>query len=160
EQMAWSLMVATGNLQRMITGKVPKDSPFDAYNYINGNVDRLPATVEETMELFSWMMGNPPGENPDEYNPAMGHALFLMNEELVLDWLKPRKDSLIGRVVATPENSRAVEQIYLGILSRRPTDAETRSGVAFLDKNTTARKSGLADLAWSLLASAEFRLNH
>ena len=160
EQMAWSLMVATGNLQRMITGKVPKDSPFDAYNYINGNVDRLPATVGETMELFSWMMGNPPGENPDEYNPAMGHALFLMNEELVLDWLKPRKGSLIGRVVATPDNTRAVEQLYLGVLSRRPTDAETRSGVKFLDKNTATRKSGLADLAWSLLASAEFRLNH
>ncbi len=160
EQMAWSLMVATGNLQRMLAGKVPKDSPFDAYNYINGNVDRLPATVGETMELFAWMMGNPPGENPDEYNPAVGQALFLMNEQLVLDWLKPRDNSLISRLVATRENSRAVEQLYLGVLSRRPTVVETRSAVEFLGKNATTRNSALADLAWSLLASAEFRLNH
>mgnify|MGYP002847893518 CR=1 FL=1 len=160
EQLAWSLMVATGNHKRMLVAKAPEDEPFDAYNYINGRVERLPATIGETMELFSWMVGNPPGEDPDDFNPAMGHALFLMNERLVLDWLKPRDNSLMGRVVAIPDDATAVSEIYLQVLARPPTDPESASAVGFLKKHATARTDALADLAWSLLASAEFRLNH
>ena len=160
EQLAWSLMVATGNQQRMLKGKVPEDEPFDAYNYINGKVERLPATVGETMELFSWMVGNPPGEDPDDYNPAMGHALFLMNERLVLDWLKPRDGSLVGHLVTVKKNPDTVQRLYLSVLARRPSEDETRAAVSFLDSHATSRPTALADLAWSLLASAEFRLNH
>ena len=160
EQLAWSLMVATGNQQRMLKGKVPENEPFDAYNYINGKVERLPATVGETMELFSWMVGNPPGEDPDDYNPAMGHALFLMNERLVLDWLKPRDGSLVGHLVTVKKNPDTVQRLYLSVLARRPSEDETRAAVSFLDKHATSRPTALADLAWSLLASAEFRLNH
>jgi len=160
EQLAWSLMIATGNHGRMLEGKIPPDEPFDAYNYINGRVARLPATVGETMELFSWIVGNPPGEDPDDYNPAMGHALFLMNERLILDWLTPRDGSLVGRLVSIDKNPAAVEQLYLQVLSRKPTAAESKTAAAFLDKHAQSRPSALADLAWSLLASAEFRLNH
>jgi len=160
EQLAWSLMIATGNHRRMLDGKVPAEEPFDAYNYINGRVTRLPATVGETMELFSWIVGNPPGEDPDDYNPAMGHALFLMNERLVLDWLTPRDGSLVGRLVSIDKNPAAIEQLYLQVLSRRPSAAESKTAAAFLDKHAQSRPTALADLAWSLLASAEFRLNH
>ena len=37
---------------------------------------------------------------------------------------------------------------------------ELRAAVSFLDKHATSRPTALADLAWALLASAEFRLNH
>ena len=160
EQLAWSLMIATGNHRRMLDGKVPAEEPFDAYNYINGRVTRLPATVGETMELFSWIVGNPPGEDPDDYNPAMWHALFLMNERLVLDWLTPRDGSLVGRLVSIDKNPAAVEQLFLQVLSRKPSAAESKAAVAFLNKHAQSRPTALADLAWSLLASAEFRLNH
>ena len=160
EQLAWSLMIATGNRDRMLAGTVPTDEPFDAYSYINGRIERLPATIGETMELFSWMIGNPPGENPDDYNPAMGHALFLMNERLVLDWLTPRDKSLIARLVAIDKNPAAVEQLYLSVLSRPPSDDESKAAILFLDKHADSRPTALSDLAWSLLASAEFRLNH
>ncbi|MED5400054.1 MAG: DUF1549 domain-containing protein [Planctomycetota bacterium] len=160
EQLAWSLMIATGNRDRMLAGTVPADEPFDAYSYINGRIERLPATIGETMELFSWMIGNPPGENPDDYNPAMGHALFLMNERLVLDWLTPRDKSLIARLVAIDKNPAAVEQLYLSVLSRPPSDDESKAAILFLDKHADSRPTALSDLAWSLLASAEFRLNH
>ena len=112
------------------------------------------------MELFSWMVGNPPGEDPDDYNPAMGHALFLMNERLVLDWLKPRDGSLVGHLVTVKKNPDTVQRLYLSVLARRPSEDETRAAVSFLDKHATSRPTALADLAWSLLASAEFRLNH
>ena len=43
-----------------------------------------------------------------------------------------------------------VEILYLRILSRRPTDEERKA----------AKDVAPASLAWALLASAEFRLNH
>lgn len=160
EQLAWSLMVATGNRQRMLKATAPEDSPFSAYNYINGKVDRLPATLSETMELFAWMIGNPPGENPDAFNPAMGHALFLMNEKLVLDWLQPRDGSLVDRLQKIDDTPAAMIHLYLSVLARRPSPDETRDAVAYLESHKADRTQALGDLAWSLLAAAEFRFNH
>jgi hypothetical protein len=90
----------------------------------------------------------------------MGHALFLMNERLVLDWLTPRDGSLVGRLASIDKNPAAVEQLFLQVLSRKPSAAESKAAVAFLNKHAQSRPTALADLAWSLLASAEFRLNH
>ena len=53
-----------------------------------------------------------------------------------------------------------VQRLYLSVLARRPSEDETRAAVSFLDKHASSRPTALADLAWSLLASAEFRLNH
>ena len=160
EQLAWSLMVATGNRQRMLKATAPENSPFSAYNYINGKVDRLPATLSETMELFAWMIGNPPGESPDAFNPAMGHALFLMNEKLVLDWLQPREGSLVGRLQKINDRPKAVTHLYLSVLARRPSAEESQDAVTYLESHKADRTQALGDLAWSLLASAEFRFNH
>jgi hypothetical protein len=48
---------------------------------------------------------------------------------------------------------------YLAILNRRPTEAEM---AAVREHMTTAksRTTGCQDVAWALIASAEFRFNH
>jgi hypothetical protein len=46
------------------------------------------------------------------------------------------------------------------VLTRLP-DAEERAEVAaYLEKQNARRTAALGDLAWALIASAEFRLNH
>ena len=62
--------------------------------------------------------------------------------------------------MAIDKNSVAVEQLYLSVLSRPPSDKEAKAAILFLDKHADSRPTALSDLAWSLLASAEFRLNH
>ena len=47
-------------------------------------------------------VSNPPGEPEVDFNPSMGHALFLMNEEMVLDWLKPKSGNLVERLSKQP----------------------------------------------------------
>jgi hypothetical protein len=42
--------------------------------------------------------GNPPGEAEVDFTPSMGHALFLMNDQGVLDWLKPKSGNLVERL--------------------------------------------------------------
>ena len=48
------------------------------------------------------------------------------------------------------------DELYLSVLTRLPDDEERREATEFLAR----RPDGLADLAWALLTSAEFRFNH
>jgi hypothetical protein len=89
----------------------------------------------------------------------MTHALFLMNERLLLDWLKPREGTLVGRLRDLPDG-RVAEELYLSVLTRPPSDAEQRESEAYLLQHRARREAALGELAWALLASAEFRLNH
>ena len=159
EQLAWSLLVATGNRERM-EQTPPSEPKFNWYDYINGRSELLPANTAETLDLFGRVLGAPEGENQDEFNPAMGHALFLMHEPLVLDWLEARPGTTMERVLAAKDASAQIQEIYLSILSRQPGDQEQREALAYLRANQETQAGALVDLVWALLAAAEFRLNH
>jgi hypothetical protein len=159
EQLAWSLLVATGNRARL--EQTPASDPkFNWYDYINGRSERLPANTAETLDLFGRVLGAPEGENQDQFNPAMGHALFLMHEPLVLDWLEARPGSTMERVLAAKDASAQIEEIYLSVLSRRPDAEEHRATLEYLQAHQDAPARAVVDLVWALLAAAEFRLNH
>ena len=159
EQLAWSLLVATGNRARMEQSPA-SDPKFNWYDYINGRSERLPANTAETLDLFGRVLGAPEGENQDQFNPAMGHALFLMHEPLVLDWLEARPGSTMERVLAAKDASAQIEEIYLSVLSRRPDAEEQRDTLEYLQAHQDAPARAVVDLVWALLAAAEFRLNH
>jgi hypothetical protein len=81
---------------------------------------------------------------------------------------------LIGRCAAISDSSAVAEELYLSVLSRRPTTqerAEVASYLAERDRTTKLSKTenqnpaqeraaALRELAWGLLASTEFRFNH
>ncbi|HYE99238.1 MAG TPA: DUF1553 domain-containing protein, partial [Planctomycetota bacterium] len=138
EQLARSLMAAADVRPSSGGGK------FNLKDYLNGK-GAPPTSESDLLELFAAVFGNAPGEPETEFSPSTTHALFLMNDRLVLAWLKP-----------LAERGPSVEEIYLRVLSRRPSDVERREADAFLAKHP----KGAADLAWALVASAEFRLNH
>ncbi|MDE0856143.1 MAG: hypothetical protein OSA97_17150, partial [Nevskia sp.] len=52
------------------------------------------------------------------------------------------------------------EELYLSVLSRPPLAAETETVSTYLAQNDKHREGALADLAWALLTSTEFRFNH
>ena len=49
---------------------------------------------------------------------------------------------------------------YLNVLSRKPHDDELANAVDYLTKRKDERESAVIQFVWSLVASAEFRLNH
>ena len=51
------------------------------------------------------------------------------------------------------------EELFLSVLSRRPT-AEEKKDVADALRSATDRGAVLRELVWALVASAEFRFNH
>lgn len=159
EQLAWATMRATGTLAAVQQAAVPEKITFTVNDYLNGRIPP-PQNLPEVLLLFAGIFGNPPGEPEDEFNPAMGHALFLMNDQLVLQWTRPQEGNLTHRLSQLADDRQAVEEMYLSVLTRLPSAEESDEAVAYLQAHTARRGEALADLVWSLLASAEFRCNH
>jgi hypothetical protein len=157
EQMAWAVMTATGSLER-IQG-VSGASKFSTKEYLSGKSTVPPATFPDVMRLFAEIFGNAPGEPEVGFQPSMTHALFLMNDRLVLDWLKPCDGGLVARLSGLSGDAVA-DELYLSVMTRLPDAAERKEAAVYLERNGKRREAALGELAWALLASTEFRMNH
>ena len=58
------------------------------------------------------------------------------------------------------EPKAVAEEMYLSVLTRRPTDAEIAETTQQLTARAAERPAALRDLIWALVTSAEFRFNH
>jgi len=159
EQTAWSIMRVTGVLDEIIKKERPEDSGFNVKDYINGRIP-APDNLIDTMLLFTSIFGNPPGEAEVEFQPSMGQALFLMNEKLILDWLKPGKGRFIGRLEEMKDFQQVARELFATVLARNPSDQETNDFLQHLEKNSMRRTAAISEYAWALITSAEFKLNH
>jgi hypothetical protein len=63
-------------------------------------------------------------------------------------------------VVAGKEPREIATGMYLGILSRFPTEGELKIVEAYFQSSKLARREAAVDLVWSLINSAEFLYRH
>jgi hypothetical protein len=63
-------------------------------------------------------------------------------------------------VVAGKEPRDIAIGMYLGILSRFPTDEELKIVEAYFQSSKLTRREAAVDLVWSLINSAEFLYRH
>src|SRR5262249_56390524 len=97
---------------------------------------------------------------PASFEATSDQALFLANGPTVRSWLAPRSGNLTARLAALTGDAVA-EELYLSVLTRWPDAEERQEVAAYLAARAPARRApALQDLAWALLASAEFRFNH
>lgn len=157
EQMAWSVLQATGMLEEV--QKAPASSKFSVKEYLNGK-GQAPSTLGDALQFFGEIFGSAAGEAEVDFRPSMTHSLFLMNEKLVLGWLRARPGNLVGRLLKTEAADEVARELYLAVLTRPPTADEQAEVAGYLAKNPARREAALGELAWALIASAEFRLNH
>jgi len=115
---------------------------------------------EKLRERFAKAFANPPKEPETEFAPSVKAALFLMNDSVVLGWFQPANGNLAERLAAIPEPDRAVDELYLAVLSRMPDAEERAEAVQMLAKHAEKRPAALSRLAWALLTSTEFGVNH
>jgi hypothetical protein len=83
-----------------------------------------------------------------------------MNDKLIIHWLKPREGNLIERLIKLTAPEVIAEELYLSVLARTPEENEKATVADYLQQNKKRHNAALSDLAWALLNSAEFRLNH
>jgi len=166
EPLFASLVRATGNgvtLERQIDEALAKEpAKKEPVKQDVGDATRAKAREVERakrVKEFTELFGSPAGSPEGEFQASLPQALFLANAESIAAWLQPQNDNLTMRLAKLSQPPQLAEELYLSMLSRRPTAIETAAVQQHLSE-VKDRKSAIEQLVWSLAASAEFRLNH
>jgi hypothetical protein len=68
---------------------------------------------------------------------------------------------LTERLGKMTDEKKLVEELYLSVLTRRPTDGEVADVAAYLKQRPKEKRmAAIQEIVWALLTSAEFRFNH
>jgi hypothetical protein len=96
-------------------------------------------------------------------------SLALMNGELSRELTTPAQSPLLTAAADAPflNEAEKVDMLFLAVLSRRPTQQESRQWQDYLagkdlttDDEPRSQRAALADVLWVLLNSSEFNTNH
>ncbi len=145
EQLLASLLKASGNEKRI--PKINSDGkPHEDF-----------AKLEKS---FLAAFANEAREPELDINPTVKAALFLLNDETVLDLLNPHAGNLMDRLSKLNDPTQIADTLYLSIFSRSPSEEEREFVAAYLKKHATQRQAALKRIAWGMLSSMEFCVNH
>ena len=161
EQLLNAVLKATGNGSWVRELKAPENAEeFDRRGYFTGTNREMPPSFEEIRALFMLTYAESAGTPEVDFIPGLNKALFLMNDRLIQDWLKPQKGNLVERLTKLKTPEAIAEEMYMSMLARFPEKDETATVADYLKQNDKRRTAAVGDLAWALLTSTEFRLNH
>jgi hypothetical protein len=148
EQLAWSLMQATGliEVERRALGAEVNEKALRA---------KLEGNVAAVVAAFAV----PPGQ-PETFQATLDQALFLTNGARLRRWIAPTPGNLTDRLARLPEPGAVAEELFLSVLTRLPTEDERQDVTVYLKARPTDRTAALEELVWALITSTEFRFNH
>lgn len=118
------------------------------------------ATFTSMRPVFLKAFAYAPREPEEEFSPSLKGALFLLNDKSVLGWLEPKPGNLVERLQKLGDDKQVAQELYLSVLTRLPTAAEVQVATKYLGERKDRRAAALRNLAWSLLGSTEFCVNH
>lgn len=151
EQLAWSLMEATGiaEIYRVNQGKDRSEAKLYA---------QLAGVEQHYVSLF----GGEPGKPLKDFEATVEQTLYLSNNETVLGWLRPAGKNLCQRLLDLPPTDfqAMAEDLYLSCLTRLPSAEEVQELSAYMADRAETRSVAYQELIWALVTSAEFRFNH
>jgi hypothetical protein len=138
EQLFDSLVMATGNAgNRTPAGKPISNPRAEFANFFRGEAE----------------------SDPTSYSRGIPQALRLMNSG---QFLGPRSEAFVTKQLVEPGTApaQAVERLYFRVLSRRPSDEESKLMLKHLETPGAERQQLYAEIVWALINSSEFSLNH
>lgn len=110
--------------------------------------------------LFLDAFGRPdPNQDPPcerTTDTSIVQALHLMNSERLARKITSDKGRVSQLAATEKPPAEIIEELYLRIYSRKPTDKEQELCQALFGKPDTDRKQTIEDLAWALLNTPEF----
>lgn len=151
EQLAWSLMQATGVADNYRAGMGA-----------NPTEEKLYAQLQGVEQQYVNLFGGEAGKPAKDFEASVEQTLYLSNDAGLNNWLPPAGVNLCQRLVALPAaDFKAIsEELYLSCLTRLPTDEEIQEVTAYLADRAEIRPAACQELIWALITSAEFRFNH
>ena len=168
EQLFWSTLIATGEIDLAPSEK--DTAQKDTAQKDTGDKRREATWLEEKVvgaeqlgelrKLFLKTFANPPKVPEVDFEPTVKGALFLMHDERLLQLLRPREGNLVGRLMKRTDDDIA-DELFMTVVSRPPTEQDVAEVREFLQgKKGTRRQEAIGQLAWALLSSTEFCVNH
>lgn len=116
----------------------------------------LKANYPTFVGLFGAGAGQPQGD----FFASADQALYTANGGSVIGWSGPNGNNVTTQIVNEPDLKKAAERLYLSVLSRLPTEDETKDVETYLTARADQKAAAAQELVWGLIASVEFRLNH
>ncbi len=95
--------------------------------------------------------------DPTRYDRGIPHALRLMNSP---QFTGQNLDALALRFATGHSSEQVIEKSFLTILARHPTSTEVEIAREHVRSGGETQHAAVRELAWSLLLSSEFSLNH
>ena len=172
EHMCWSILKVTGVYDRtrqseeaeLNKTKPLKDEARSDPAQLRARAveieDRSFAKLKANLPAFVRVYATGAGQPQGDFFATADQALFVANAGLVNGWINPAAGSISERLVQEKDTAKAAEALYLTILSRRPSDAETAEVVRTFAEPDANKPSKVHSWVWGLLTSAEFRFNH
>lgn len=157
EQLTNSVLQVTGDLQDTRLSGEDSDPRKKDRDQQAGHMPLDPAKV---LAEFRKSFAAPAMEAETEFRPSVKAALFMSNSDLLQDLLQPRTGRVVERLNQISDAAKFAEELYLTVLSRRPTADEAADVASYLESRSDRRPQAVANLVWSLMASTEFCLNH
>jgi hypothetical protein len=107
-------------------------------------------------DQFSQLFGFDPSTPQADITGNIPQALFMMNSPLLASQINARGfTKLTGLLRRFPDNEDAINELYVMVLSREPSDREMKITTEYLAE-VGNREEAFEDLMWSLLNSSEF----
>lgn len=140
------------------------DKPLSAEQLLNsllvatGHWSAKEEDASSHEELRKALVKTFPELMPAVYNPSLEQALFWSNSPKLGELLTPNKENTAARLLSLNSDRVRVEEAYKTVLGRAPDPDEREKLEALLMSEPGER--GIKNLMWTLVASAEFQLNH
>jgi hypothetical protein len=133
---------------------------YDSLETISGPASKVTGidVRQGTRWEFTQFFGESGDPDPMAYRRGIPHLLRQMNSG---QFTGRNLDGLVTRLGTAADRSPdgIASDLFLTILSRRPTANELRQAKSYLDRSGSAA-GGLGELAWVLIMTSEFSLNH
>ncbi|MEE2675663.1 MAG: DUF1549 domain-containing protein [Planctomycetota bacterium] len=121
--------------------------------------DGVEAKIDPIRSDFVKLYGAGAGQVQTDFFSTIDQALYITNGSRLTGWLGSNS-YLVGQLEKLEDSAQIAEDLYVSVLSRKPSAAEVERVQGFLSGVETEKKQAIQDMVWALLASAEFRFNH
>ncbi len=163
----------TRNFSRSYRRRLPAEVLLDSLSGLTGTVESFDGLAKNSPAMQQWNhkfsnefldafgRPDPSAAPPCERAPesSVVQALHLMNSKELQRKLTESKNEWFQRLASEEDASKAVDEIYLSLLSRSPSDKELKLSTDYLVA-VEKRREGIEDLVWSLINTPEFVFNH
>lgn len=169
EQIGWATIRATGVLEGQVAAadaevekSLTKAAVANDAAQSRARDIRVEQQLNEQMRghvaPFVNLYGASAGQPQEDFFATPDQALFVANGGTLIGWISG--GGLAQRLAPLADSKSFAEEMYLSVLTRRPTDAEINETAQYLASRPNERPQAIRELVWSLLTSAEFRFNH